>query len=333
MKRTICFLVAVMVGMTLLVGYTPVLSAADKPIVLKAAAFLPYHPGWRFENAEEFCKRVTANSNGELEIKFLGGSEVMFPPLQFKGVLTGALDISWIPATLYARLIPETISFSVSELSPAEERAVGFYDYINELHKKKRMVYLGRNRGDGFYWTSNKLIKDPHVDFKGLKMAVIGTLWQSFAKELGIAPVSVPIPDIYASLERGVVDGFGIAGVGSASMTIGEVTKYCIDHEILMGGSGATIMNLKSWNKLPKHLQDLIMQEFINYENELPAYFEEKIKKERVALKKQGMQFIKFPSAADAEWYVETAKKAKWAEVKKMAPDSYDKLRGMLIKK
>ena len=332
MRKPVSVFVAVMMGIALLFGNAALGSAADKPIVLKAASFLPYHPGGRFDNAVDYCKRVTERSKGALVVKFLGGGETIPGPRQVQAVRSGVLDISWTAASFYARLLPETLCFSASELSAAEERSVGFYDYINGLHKKLGLVYLGRNRGDGFYWASNKLIKDPHQDFKGLKFAVIGTFWNSFSKKLNIIPVNVPIPERYTALERGVVDGVGVAGVGAAALGTGEVTKYYIDHAFLTGGSGSTIMNLKSWNSLPKHLQDLLMAEFINYEKELPNYWAGKIEKERSILKKQGMAFIKF-SPADADWYVKTANDAKWEEVKAAVPDAYPKLKDMLTKK
>jgi TRAP-type C4-dicarboxylate transport system substrate-binding protein len=256
----------------------------------------------------------------------------MPPPHQVKAVMSGVLDLSWTFPSFYQRIIPEPQAFPASELTAAEERANGFYDYMNKLHMKHGMLYMGRMRGDGFYWTSNQMVKDPRKDFKGLKFGVLGRFWNSFAEKMGIIPANVPVPERYAALERGVIDGLGVAGVGLAGMGHGEVLKYYIDDGFLWGGSGSTIMNLKSWNRLPKHLQDIIKEEFIHFEEALPGYMKKKREEEVRVLKKQGMKFIKF-SPADAEWYVKTIHETKWEEVKKLAPDSYQKLRDMLTKK
>ncbi|MBW2609964.1 MAG: TRAP transporter substrate-binding protein DctP [Deltaproteobacteria bacterium] len=332
MKTLRVFLLIFMVGACLLTGYSTPVTAAGKPIVLKCVAFLPHHPGGRFQNAVDWCNRITEQSKGELTIKFMGGAETMPEYQQVVAVRKGIVDIAWTIPAFYQGIVRETYGFAVSEISPAEERANGFYDYINKIHMKKGLVYLGRNRGDGFYWSVNKLVKDPKKDFKGIKVGVIGTFWNSGAKELGMVPVNNPIPERYSAMQRGVVDGGGIAGFGAGALHLGEVTKYIIDHPIFLGGSSATIMNLKSWNNLPKHLQDLIMKEFINSENEMPEYFKMKVAEDRVALEKQGTKFIKF-SPEDAEWYVKIIHEAKWAELKKAAPNAYDKIRGMLKKK
>jgi len=332
MKKVTDVLLVILVGVALAVGYACPIWAADKPITLKVAVFTPHAPGGRFDNVVEYCKRVTEHSNGELILEFIGGAEAIPTPQQYIAVRKGVLDICWSVPSLYQRSVPETISFSVSEVSAAEERANGFNDYINKLHEKLGLVYLGRSRGDGFFWTTNKLIKDPRTDFKGLKFAVIGRFWNSFAEKLGILPANIPIAERYTAMERGVIDGVGIA-VGAASRGHGEVTKYYIDHGFLKGGSGITLINRKSWNSLPKHLQTLITEEFIRYENELPAYWDKKFKKERAVYEKQGMKFIKF-SPEDAEWYIKTAADAKWEELKKAcSPESYRKLREMLTKK
>jgi TRAP-type C4-dicarboxylate transport system substrate-binding protein len=330
MKNLKLFLVVLIVGICLSIGYTAPVAAEKKPIILKAAVALPYHPGSRFDIAVDVCKWITEKSKGELKVQFIGGAESMPPPHQVKAVMSGVLDIAWTFPTFYQRQIPETQCFSASELSAAEERASGFYNYINELHKKHGMIFLGRMRGDGFYWTSNKMVKDPRKDFKGQKLGVIGRFWNSFTEKLGAIPANVPIQERYTALERGVIDGIGVAGVGMAAMGHGEVVKYYFDHSFLKGGSAATIMNLKSFNRLPKHLQDLVTKEFIHFEEALPAYMKKKRDEEVRILKKQGMTFIKF-SPADAEWYVSAAREAKWAEVKKTtSPETYAKLRELL---
>jgi len=332
MKRIISLFVAVIIGVGLVAVYAGPASAANEPITIKVAVFLPYYPGDRHDVLVDWCKRVTERSKGRLDVKFVGGSQVIPMFGQFKAVKSGVIDVTWIAASFYQRQIPEVVSLSTSELTPAEERANGFHDYLKELHMKLGLVYLGRIPGDGgMYWISKKRIKNPRTDFKGLKFGVTGMFWHGICKKLGIVPVMLPAAEKYTALERGVIQGNGVSGTGTCGMALGEVCKYFIDHGFLAGSGSVTIMNLNTWNKLSKDLQDLVVEEYINLENSLPAFWEKQIKKERDCLKKQGMEFIKL-SPEDAEWFVNTCNETKWEEVKKAAPDSYAKLRKFLKK-
>ena len=44
-------------------------------------------------------------------------------------------------------------------------------------------------------------------DFKGLKFRVLGGPPTEMAKALGAVPDTIPMPDVYQSLDKGVVDG------------------------------------------------------------------------------------------------------------------------------
>jgi len=329
MKRAIHGLVIVPF-IAALIAVFPV-QAPSKTITFKAVISLPYRPGGRGQEYVDFLERVNKRAKGELVIDFKGGAEVMPPFNQFEAIRSGVLDMSWLFSGAYEKLIPEVVSYSCSELTRAEERKVGYHDYMIELHKKEGMYYIGRLGGDGFAWMSKKMIKNPRTDFKGLKFATIGTMWLTFAKKLGIKPAFIMPNEIYTALERGVVDGAGAAVWGAASFRWGEVCKYYIDHPFWQTGGSTSLMRLETWNSLPKHLQDLIIDEQINTEKLLPKFFGEKLVIERKSLMDQGAEFIKF-SPEDAKWYVEMSKETKWEEVKKKAPNSYDKLKKMLIK-
>ncbi len=66
--------------------------------------------------------------------------------------------------------------------------------------------------------------------------------------------------EVYTAVERGVVDGFALSTVGMiVDAGLYEVTKYTIDHPFL-NTNFVVIMNLDSWNRIPKNLQDLLRE-------------------------------------------------------------------------
>ena len=130
----------------------------------------------------------------------------------------------------------------------------------------------------------------------------------------------MPIGDTYTAVERGLVDGFGLPNPATVSFGLHEVTKYVIDHAFY--DSNVTVLvNLDTWNGLPRHLQDLVQKMMIQNEQEQEDYYRKEDEGAKQKMLAAGMEFIKF-SPADAEWYVDTAYRVMWEELFKRAPDT-----------
>ena len=349
MKKVIYVLIAVMVIAGLVVGCkapaptpapapepapSPAPAPAVKPITLKAVMFFPY----RAENphhkmyVDAMVGKVKERSNGELIVNFMGGPEVIPPFDQVEALRRGVLDITFIGVSFLTGLAPAVDAVTASELTPAEERAAGLNDYINsKLLKQHDLFYLGRIPDGGFYFYSRPFIPEPYTGFRGLKFGLGGTMWISFAQKLGIIVNVIPIAETYTGLERGVFDGTGSNALGGSPLGFGEVCKYRINHKFWPAGNSINLMSLKSWNSLPKRLQNILMDEQIKMENAMGPFVVKLEEYEVAQLTKQGCKQLTF-SPTDAEWYVKTAFEAKWGELQKTAPDHYQKLRDMLKK-
>jgi len=110
-----------------------------------------------------------------------------------------------------------------------------------------------------------------------------------------------------------------------------EVAKYYIDHDLLRAGSVFSLMNLESWNKLPKHLQDLFIEEHKQLEYDVPLFFEEKTAAARVTAQEAGVEFIKF-SPEDAKWWLETEHKRSFERALRKAPKDGAKMKELITK-
>ena len=112
-------------------------------------------------------------------------------------------------------------------------------------------------------------------------------------------------------------------------MSLYEVLNYWIDHP--WGDNNiAVIVNLDTWNRVPKHLQDLMIETFAEMEIEVGPWFEATEAEHLEILVNEGMEPIYF-SAADAKAYTDIAYKATWEAIKtKVSPDVYDKLKEFL---
>jgi TRAP-type mannitol/chloroaromatic compound transport system substrate-binding protein len=104
-------------------------------------------------------------------------------------------------------------------------------------------------------YLSNKEIKTV-ADFKGLKFR--GTGWSTkVVNEMGASGVMMPYQDVYSALERGLIDACEVGTPsGNWDLKFHEVVKYQGFPGIHKLWETAGIMiNLDTWNKLPKDLQ------------------------------------------------------------------------------
>jgi TRAP-type C4-dicarboxylate transport system substrate-binding protein len=131
-------------------------------------------------------------------------------------------------------------------------------------------------------------------------------------------------------MERGVVEGFMWPRVGMASWGLQEVTKCMVEPGVFQM-EPATMVNLDRWKKIPKDLQDLLLDVIQEYEyigtmrNSLLVEKEEKIRE------KAGVKNIKLPPG-EAEKFVKTAYDYTWEEILKAAPEYGPKLKKAMSK-
>jgi len=309
---------------------TPTPAPKPEPIVLEAVTPTgTNHPiYWLLNNLSE---RVNERSNGELTIEILGGPEVISPYDQAEAVRTGVIDVWASMGSYYTTHFPESEMPMVSRLTYAEERESGYLDYFRQLHAEKMNIYYlgGANKGEAFVLMANKPVNTIE-DLEGLKFRGMGTAYNNFMERLGIVPVSVAYEETYSALETDVVQGCMTTLWGMYAMGFYEVCPYLIDHYLLYGGVG-TLINLDSWNALPKHLQDLVNELQMELEPEAFVHHTEvTIPWGRQGMIDKGAVVLTLPPD-EAEYYVNLADEVVWEITKgRTTPEVYAKFEQLL---
>jgi TRAP-type C4-dicarboxylate transport system substrate-binding protein len=299
---------------------------AKDPIVLKMTTFLPKGDptmtAWL-----ALIDDINAKAKGELIIKYVGGPEAIPGFKQFEAVKKGIVDMIFSAESYYGAEVTKAAYTHLSRLSPQEERKKGYYDYRVELLKKHNVFYLGRAAHHIWFQVyTNKVVKRPQ-ELKGQKLWVSAT-YEPFIKAIGAVPITMPGGEVYTALERGVIDGYAWAITGNVGFGWPEVCKYILEPRIYeMNVEG--LINLNTWNKLPPHLQKLIMEAMINNEIQYGPIMAAAGEKEYKEMQAKGMKVIKF-SPEDTKWYVDLAYKAGWDEVIKRSPEIGPKLKQLL---
>ena len=278
------------------------------------------------ETAEQMIARKYP---GELKIQYVGGPEAVKTQDQVQALQRGMVDICYTTNAYYVSLLPEVDALKLSEFTPTEERARGAWEYLNDLHEKKLKIhYLGRLGHDmKFYLYLTKPIKS--ADLKGLNIRV-SPMYLQVIKGLGGNPVVIPPTEVYVALERNVVDGYCWVSVGIRDWGWQKVTKYIVEPGFYRGPN-PILVNLNTWNKLPKKFQDLLTEAAIEAEKKAVAHFEDLAKKERPLLIKEGIKVIDLPPA-EKEKFLKVAYEEGWKDVLQKNPQTGPELRKLLTK-
>ena len=310
---------------------TPSPEPAAKPIVLKGISSFP-RSHVNLSLVSLFIERVNRWSGGELTIDWLGGPEVMAAFDQPDALRTGAVDMLLHFPTGYLKpLVPCIDAVDTSQLTPWEERESGAFDVLSEAIAEANIKYISRaSSGYGYMLYTNKKIEGIE-DFEGLVFRSTNT-YMGFLEALGIGTLLLSPAETYPALERGVVDGLAWPEFGASGFGFHEVTDYAI-RPAFGNSSTCYLVNLDVWNKLPKHLQDVIMNVGIDFEYLVDAWFRQMLKKEwEEVILPAGMTVIQLPPD-DAKKFLEIWRDSKWELIIKDDPVYGPKLKPLLSKK
>jgi TRAP-type C4-dicarboxylate transport system substrate-binding protein len=317
MKKLRLLMVVTFVSFSVMIAALPSGTSFAGEVVLNWASFLPKtHPETVFLQ-KEFFDKINEKGKGKLQIKYRGGPET-FPERDIGDALSkGIIDIATALVTFYQELVPGVGATRLSPYLPAEERKNGVYAYLDALHQKYGIKYLGRpNPGrDTYFYTYMTKKPEKPEDFKGLRLGAAGSA-RDAVEAMGAGVVTLKLSEYYSAMEKNLVDGItAVPPAAWVAWGCHEKTKFVPDHPYFQS-TGLLLANLNAWNKLPKELQDLIMNRMLEFEVE---QVQPEIAKQEGAKKlmiDKGVQFYKF-SPETAKWYHDTIYNASWAHEEK----------------
>jgi TRAP-type transport system periplasmic protein len=279
---------------------------------------------------ESVARQVAEKYPGQLKINLVGGPEAVKIQDQVHAAQTGMVDIVHTTIAYYVSELPEVDAMKLSEFTPWEERANGAWAFYNDLHEKRLGLYfLGRIGTDlPFLLYLTKPIKT--ADLKGFNIRV-SPMYLQMIKGLGGNPVVIPPTDVYNALERHVVDGYCWPAIGIREWGWEKQTKYFVTSGFY-SGPHPMVMNLKTYNGLPKKFQDVLNEAAKEAERKIVAYYQEEEKKEFPLLKQAGLQAIDLPPA-EKEKFLKIAYDEGWKDVIEKCPKTGPELKKLLTKK
>jgi TRAP-type transport system periplasmic protein len=330
--RRLNLVIAIFLTISILCGGAPVFisPAAAQTRVLKAISYVPMSktdPSMVL--MQMFMDKVNERARGAVRIDFLGATEVIPANDQMGALTKGIIDFLNTP-TYHKDAVCEVRASELSEISPAEERANGFFDLIVEAHKKKlKTIPLMRLVQNAPFYIFTNVKVQKLQDFKGLKFRS-NVSYDEFFQRLGIVRVAMPATEVYTAMERNMISGYALPKY-ITRYALQETTKYRVDHPWWFGGSQYLYINQKTFESLPADIQKIINTTALEVEKQIPAVqypLDEAEDKAQLAAK---MQFIKLTPPDDKK-LVETAHQVIWDIIFKEIPDVAPKLKKLTTK-
>jgi TRAP-type C4-dicarboxylate transport system substrate-binding protein len=213
-------------------------------------------------------KWIERESNGRIKITHFASETLAKAPDLYDAVESGICDI----AAQYSHFLTGRIPVNeVSSLPgifdwpgsmPASLTQMELYNKYPEIRAEFQGVKLLY-----FYYGAPTQIQTvtkqvtTMEDLRGMIMLEIGPWAQRAMKLLGGTPESLPPVENYDALAKGLADGVSVNWAGADAFGYMDAIKYSTEVSLTQPGMLITVMNLKTWNRLPPDLQKLFTGE------------------------------------------------------------------------
>jgi TRAP-type C4-dicarboxylate transport system substrate-binding protein len=296
------------------------------------------YPAGNFHSkgAQRFADQVKKATNGELTIVLHPGAALGFKgPELLRAVAEGQLSVAEVPtgmvegdAPVLALTAQPFISTNAFEQRLLYQLAKPTYAKI--LKKFNQFtLYSSVWPFSGIY---TQRAVNTEADLKGLKMRVYDGTGLAFGKATGIAARKMPFSEVYPAMKAGLLDSMYTSSVSGVDAKAWEVLQYFTPINIV-GPVNMINVNLDAWNKLPKNIQETVLEIAADMEDEMWNLAGDMDRKSRATLLEKGMaiqpvsnQFRTQLDSIGRQLRAEWAKKA-GADAQKIL-EEYDRITG-----
>lgn len=234
-----------MIASSLVIAGTALASAAD--ITLRATANSNENDE-DYDGLVVFKNYVENASNGAIDVELFIGTQLCATGEEcLQGIGDGSIDIyistSGGAAGLFPYIQVLDLPYLMSDDRVAETVLQG--DFTRKLREMAladsdnmiRLMTIGNTGGWRNYANTQRTIKSP-ADLKGLKMRTVpADLPQQITTAVGAAPTPIPWPELFTSLQTGVVEGTanGITDIMSMKFPDAGLKYLTLDGHSYMG--------------------------------------------------------------------------------------------------
>ena len=264
--------------------------------------------------SNKFAELADEKSDGRLKVEIFPGAQLAQEREAAEGVLMGTLDMAFVSSSIFVNLVDgygvDGLPFVLS--SDWWKNVKLFNDSpVGELLDKSMLDKGGVNLGWGVYGARHLFFKEKDIktldDLKGLKMRSPEVdYFVEMYRVTDARPTAITWGETYTAMQTGLVDGMDAPYMSIVDTRLYEVSKYLLESSH-MWATFNLVVNLDVFNRLPKDLQEIVLEagsEAFDYVNEV-AY--EQVKGYAEFLQSKGMIFSKL-SDEDRKKFAELTK-------------------------
>jgi TRAP-type C4-dicarboxylate transport system substrate-binding protein len=273
--------------------------------VLKIATLAPDGTAWMKE-MRAAGDDINKRSGGRVELKFYPGGVMGNDATVLRKIQIGQLQGGAVTVLALAQIFPDSQLYGL----PLLFRSYAEVDYVRKRMDPLIMEGLARNGMVGFglveggfaYLMSTAPVRRI-ADLKSEKVwapegdVITPTLFRA----AGIAPVVLPLADVYTGLQTGLVTAVGISASGAIALQWYTKTKYLTDVPVYYT-AGALVLDRRAYERLAPADRELLRDVLTPAFQKLDRASRNDDAAARAALKSQGVEFIRPDPAAIAEF-------------------------------
>lgn len=263
---------------------------------------------------DNYMAEVNKRGKGVVQIRYLGGQDVVPPRKAAAALKRGQFDMLHSPTAYYIGTVPEGYGMLASNKLPSQIRKNGGFAALQGVYRQKagaQLVAWGESQTsyNMYLMDRPKLDANGVPDLSGIKMRATGT-YRPLFRALGASTINMKSSEIYTGIQRGVVSGFGWPDVGIVSLGLHKLVKYRVDPSFYQTNTVVT-MNAAKWDGLSDAAKKILNDVAEEYERTSVQYMERERQKDDAELKKQGVVILQLEGDA-AKKYLATAYSEIW---------------------
>lgn len=268
-------------------------------------------------HADALADSLSARTGGKFTIKIHWGGTLSPPKETIDALKIGAFEMGLVVQSFHPGKILTTNIFDLPFLQ--------FGNVTNAVRVQRAYYNLPEVVADAARWNARLLtptLLPPYElsgkgkaparidDLKGLRIRAPGGMGEAL-KTIGVVPVNIASPEIYGSLERGILDGLVFPAYAHTSYRTQElVSWYTTDMELGILAAYMAI-NSAAWQALPAQYRKLV--EDLVEPSEDKAIVDLLVANQKILdeFKARNLTHVRF-SAADREKLVEIGGRPIW---------------------
>lgn len=282
-----------------------VASSISNAATLKIATLSPDGSAW-MQKFRAGAKEIKSRTDGRVKIKFYPGGVMGDDESVLKKIRIRQLHGGAVTAGSLARFYPDSQVYSIpmvfDSLEQVDVARAAFDPIISEGFEKGGFITFGFAGGGFAYIMSKDAIRHPK-DLIGKKAWAPGDDAATVAAfdTFSISPIPLPIGDVLAGLQTGLIDTIATSPVGAVTLQWHTQVKYVTKVPLVYIYAALAVQD-KAFNKLKDPDQLIVKEVFERIFAELEVENKADNDKALAALASQGIEILE-PSASDlAEW-------------------------------